>query len=267
MDIREEFDNLDKELNGEELTEEISKHVDIDEELVEKIAEYQALRERLTQRRKMEISTTMSNVSTCGFGDKNWSSASYIKTSIAATILIIVALQFWHDGESKVVAATKPATSVWKEWTRGTIIDVDPYMGGMLFEFQKDDKTYSWATFSHNSKVGDMPARGLYGAFYTRKTEDGEKVKWVTEKPRVQKIQPETKKAVLNPLKPNSFWKSIFAGLPSIDKTVLVKYKNGVTITTAYINKKKEWKLETDRDRVSGGREVKTINEWQEIPN
>ena len=60
-------------------------------------------------------------------------------------------------------------------------------------------------------------------------------------------------------------WSSVITGLPPIDKTVLVKYKNGKTITTAYVNSRKQWKLETDRERVAGGRKITTIAQWREI--
>ena len=61
-----------------------------------------------------------------------------------------------------------------------------------------------------------------------------------------------------------SHWQSVLINMPLVNKTVLAKYKNRI-IVAAYINDKGEWKLETNRKKVLGGKTIKPIKKWKEI--
>ena len=183
------------------------------------------------------------------------------KIVIAIIVLILAIVLF------TIVDKVSGATGKWHERATGVIVDVDPINGtsqaGLFFEIngRKDNK---WLWIWQNDFTKPWPQRGDVGSFYTRKVDGDDKYKWVEA---TIKSAAKKKKADITPtIKTKSLtWSSVIAGLPPFNKTVLVKYKNGVTITTAYINVKKQWKLETDRDRVSGGREITTIAQWRNI--
>jgi hypothetical protein len=59
-------------------------------------------------------------------------------------------------------------------------------------------------------------------------------------------------------------WKPTFRSLPKDHVIVLVRTEDGI-VTTAHVNKKKEWKLETNRDKLSGGISLTNVKEWKEI--
>lgn len=172
-------------------------------------------------------------------------------------------------------AASKPE---WKVKMSGTVVDVDPIAkaGTLGLFFEVGDPRLggkcSWVWIWQDDYEGSWPSRGDHGTFYQMKIGEDDKYRWVKtgdKKPVVKKlpIKESVRKPIVVKTTPTSIsWQSIVIGLPPRDKTVLVRYKNGTTITTAYVNNKKQWKLETDRDRISGGREIATIKEWKEIP-
>lgn len=135
----------------------------------------------------------------------------------------------------------------WKCFTTGTVLDVDPWGQGIFVEFD------SGCWVGAIEWTGREPSRGEYGTLYEKKSRNGNIYKWVRERSAKSK-------SVLK-------WQSIDNCFPHTDKTVLVKYANDVTITTAYVNPEKEWKLETNRDNASGGITVTTIKEWAILPN
>jgi hypothetical protein len=152
----------------------------------------------------------------------------------------------------------------WKKCISGKIVDVDPLVnnshvglffemdGHFLFVWKSDLKGVRW------------PVRGEVGTFYWKEgKDDNTDYKWVGSMPKKSVIKKITNTSIIKMT--SLSWSSIVIGLPPVNKTVLVKYKNGTTITTAYINTKKQWKLETDRTRVAGGREITTISKWRNI--
>ena len=162
----------------------------------------------------------------------------------------------------------EPRPTEWKEIKRGTVLDVDPWEDrdtylAIFVEFED-----YWVASSN--WVNRRPARGNNGILYERKDSNGKRqYKWTSlEEKRVSVKQKElvAPKIVSTP-KPVLEWKSATTDSPPINKTVLVKYKNGITITTAYLNYKKEWKLETDRSSVLGGKTIDEIKEWVIIPD
>ncbi len=58
-------------------------------------------------------------------------------------------------------------------------------------------------------------------------------------------------------------WKSQLNCKPSIYQLVLIKLDNGI-ITTGRLNNKDEWKIETDKNKILGGRTVEVVS-WKEI--
>ncbi len=160
----------------------------------------------------------------------------------------------------------------WREKIQGTIVDVDPICNngasGLFFELKKTKGGHSFVWVWVDDHEGNWPTRGDVGTWYTRKVDGDDKYKWVDAKTTSTKKEPAkpAKPASVRTIPKSAGWQSIARGLPLRDKTVLVRYKNGTIITTAYVNNKKQWKLETDRDRVSGGREIATIKEWRNIP-
>lgn len=167
---------------------------------------------------------------------------------------------------AEAVAASKPN---WRAKMTGTIIDVDPIAmngnSGLFFELENTKGGYTWLWVWGDDVTGSWPMRGDVGTWYTRRIDGDNKYKWEEAKTTSTKKEPE-KAAYVRTIPNSTGWESIVRGLPPRDKTVLVRYKNGTTITTAYVNNKKQWKLETDRDRITGGREIATIKEWRDIP-
>ena len=191
---------------------------------------------------------------------------------LGALFIVLLFLLMFHsiyptNDRQMAGAASKAISLNWEVWIRGTIVDVDPYSGGMLYELQKDNGKYGWVQFPNTKSKEARPCRGAYGAFYKAKIINGVAIKWIAEKQPTNDIKVVTKPIPPKfPLVPKSSWRSIEVELLPIEKNVLVKYKDDVTITTAYINRQKEWKLETDREKIGGGKEIVTIKEWKEIP-
>jgi hypothetical protein len=121
---------------------------------------------------------------------------------------------------------------------------------------------------------------GSTGTYYWKVSADGkfiredDTVKWVENKEltkkgkQLKKIEDTSEnKKVFSSRKIKetpSTWVEVFRKLPPKDTVVLVKYTNGV-ITTAYVNFKNEWKLTTDKGRISGGVTLKSVSEWKTI--
>ena len=59
-------------------------------------------------------------------------------------------------------------------------------------------------------------------------------------------------------------WKPTFRVIPEAHTIVLITTEDGI-ITTAHIDNKKEWKLETNKDKLSGGLSLTNVKEWKEI--
>lgn len=163
------------------------------------------------------------------------------------------------------------AKDVWSVRAAGEIVDVDPIAcngkAGLFFEINGTQKNH-WLWLWRDDIVGRWPERESIGTFYTKKVDGEDKYKWVETRSKSAGKKKDTTKKIssVQTIKTISLtWSSVVVGLPPIDKTVLVKYKNGKTITTAYVNSKKQWKLETDRNRVAGGREITTISKWRDI--
>jgi len=158
---------------------------------------------------------------------------------------------------------SKASLNGWKVNRIGTIVDVDPIYSahgdiGLFFEFDNGYWVWVWTKY----REGEAPGRGDHGSFY-RKVVRGEiRHKWVSIKKKVKVVKKIT--PIIKTTAKHS-WISIKINTPLINKTVLVRYENRKTITTAYINNKKEWRLETDREKVLGGRAIKTVKEWKEI--
>ena len=194
-------------------------------------------------------------------------------TSIGMVKIVIVLVFYWgicyfcgsdyigeamaQDSQSNVKDEINKDT-VWKQKKLGEIVDVDPIVFeqtiGLFFEMNGD---FVWVYI--DNFYGDWPSRGSYGSFYTTKLSEKTMYKWenydctMNSKqtiPRLETTQTQS-------------WTSALTTLPQEGVTVLVKYENGKTITTAYINNKKEWKLETEREKFSGGRKITVIAEWK----
>ncbi len=169
--------------------------------------------------------------------------------------------------------AAKP--SKWEEKIKGTVVDIDPMVSGsgefgILVEFDCGDH-YDWTGFCRNylnlEGKGKWPNRGEKGTLFTRREGDKSHYKWILDETSKKK-KAVKKKVVEKKLVPTSLltWTYPHIKLPTPDRTVLVRYKNGKTITTAYINHREEWKLETSRDVYRGGKNIKTIDKWSYIP-
>lgn len=187
------------------------------------------------------------------------------KKLIIAIVFFIIAAIFFvvnkADGASK--------KNTWEKAVSGTIVDVDPIANngnvGMFYEF---DGSFVWLWSSEIE--GRWPVRGETGTFY--KSRDSKKYKWEKDKTVSAKKTTSVKTITAKKYLPSKIvnrvsqsWSSTITSSPPVGKTVLVRYKNGTTITTAYVNVKKQWKLETDRERIAGGREITTIKEWRII--
>ena len=157
------------------------------------------------------------------------------------------------------------STGEWKKSFSGKIVDVDPLANGtnpgLFFEM---DGHFLWI-YTESWSGDRWPTRGEIGTFYHREVGRDTEYKWEGSMPKNPVKKTSTEQKSIGVDKSVRAWTSVMAGLPPVNKTVMVKYKNGVTITTAYINSKKQWKLETDRERVSGGREITTIAKWRDI--
>jgi hypothetical protein len=155
----------------------------------------------------------------------------------------------------------------WKKSFSGKIVDVDPLINGsdpgLFFEM---DGHFLWI-YKSDWPQDRWPTRGEVGTFYKKQVGSDTHYKWEISKSKssAKKKTTTTKRVSSSTIKASISWSSVIAGKPPVNKTVLVKYKNGTTITTAYLNSKKQWKLETDRDRVAGGREITTIAQWRVI--
>ena len=91
------------------------------------------------------------------------------------------------------------------------------------------------------------------------------KYKWVKDKSKPKpKPKKEIKKSQPKKINRKTSWTLTLSKTPNISCVVLVKYKDG-TITTAYLNMKKEWKLTTDKHRLFGGDILENIKEWMYI--
>lgn len=179
---------------------------------------------------------------------------------IIIAIIVIVACIVIFAITDAVSGADK---TEWKKSFSGKIVDVDPLVnhtqGGLFFEMDG----HFLMIWSSEWEGDRWPTRGEVGTFYSRHEGDDHKYKWIGSMPKSTEKKQTVNRA--SSIKTRSSWSSVVAGLPPIDKTVLVKYKNGKTITTAYVNSKKQWKLETDRTRVAGGRQITTIAKWRDI--
>lgn len=185
-----------------------------------------------------------------------------IGTGIVIFILVYASLYILKAGVGTSVAEAAPKNK-WEKVVSGTIVDVDPIAlpdnVGLFFEISYGQGGGKWIWILSKDISGPWATRGEYGTFYKK----GDKYKWeklTSGKPKTLSSVP-SKKVVTT----TEGWTSMVMP-PPIEHTVLVRYKNGRTITTAYLNSKKQWKLETDRERISGGREIVTIKEWKEIP-
>jgi len=160
-------------------------------------------------------------------------------------------------------------SSDWRASITGKIVDIDPIANngnvGLFFEVQGNSSS-KWFWIWKDDIVGSWPSRGDFGTFYVSKDKEDDKYKWEDGSAKSQSKSSSPKKTVPTTITVKApTWTDARVSTPPIDKTVLVKYKNGKTITTAYINSEKQWKLETDRERVAGGREIETIAMWRDI--
>jgi hypothetical protein len=198
-----------------------------------------------------------------GYGEYRKSHA--FSLIILCTIILFTITQFIPS--SKALAAGK--TGKWSARATGVVVDVDPIacngQAGLFFEIN-GSKGNKWLWLWNDDMTKPWPERGSVGTFYTRKVDGDDKYKWVYAIDKSKAKNTSKKTLPAQTIKTATLtWSSVIAGLPPIDKTVLVKYKNGKTITTAYLNSKKQWKLETDRERVASGREITTIAKWRDI--
>ena len=92
------------------------------------------------------------------------------------------------------------------------------------------------------------------------------KVGWITSKTKktAKKTTSKKKTTKEKTITDTTTWTKISDGLPKEDLAVLVKYKDG-TLTVAYVNGKKEWKLTTNKKQWQGGDTITTIIEWRKI--
>ena len=187
------------------------------------------------------------------------------KTIISFGIVIAIIILIW------VIFLATPSASAtssdgWQVLLTGTIIDIDPVYcqtssdgyWGLFFELDDGEWIWLWK----KNMEGEYPNRFQKGSFYKKKVGKINKYKWVVDKSSPKIV----KKVILKAIPKSNNWKMIAINIPPTNKTVLVKYANGKIITTAYINDKGEWKLETDRKKVLGGRIIKTIKKWKDIP-
>jgi len=170
------------------------------------------------------------------------------------------------------VAGTKEAEAgnkkdKWEIRHEGKVVNISSVYGndwGFAFWFEDGYLEGFW----HKYWEGSFPAIGKLGTIYVVK--EGEKTiryKWVEteEKPESKTKIKKSTEFKITPILTTPSWEQTFRKLPPYNKTVLVRYKNEVTITTAYVNSKKEWKLETERETYKGGKTIDTIKEWREI--
>jgi hypothetical protein len=162
-----------------------------------------------------------------------------------------------------------------------TILDIDPVLSsdgqshGIFMEYENDDNTTSgWYWLWSKQWFDNWPVRNMRGTFYRRKNTKNNQYdyeyKFIEEKPKKpKKVKPKKEEKVepiIIEIPVELEWYQSYSKLPPIDRTVLVRYENGTTLTTAYMNGRNKWKLETDRDLLSGGKEITTIKEWRFIP-
>ncbi len=212
--------------------------------------------------------------SSCGWAGETQYNIRHLIFSVAMLTTIICVVGTCLSPQT-VNAASKPK---WNVKLSGTVVDVDPIAkagaSGLFFEVgdPRLGGRCSFVWIWQDDLEGSWPSRGDHGTFYQMRIGKDDKYRWVEtggKKPVVKKlpVKESVKKPVVVKTIPTSIsWQSVVVGIPPVNKTVLVRYKNGKTITTAYLNAKKEWKLETDRERISGGRKIETIKEWKEIP-
>lgn len=88
----------------------------------------------------------------------------------------------------------------------------------------------------------------------------------ISSKPKVGTI-PEPKAVVVKEPLPQTQkyeWKNASLYKPIEDTTVLLKLEDGI-ITTGYITRKGEWKLDVYRNKINGGFPIDNVDEWKEV--
>ena len=190
----------------------------------------------------------------------------YLVKVFAILFAIAYVLVILIPDKPKEAHAAEPVKEYkWFVRKHGEILDVDPTAGGMFIEMAG-----SWFRLDKKVWRGTWPGRREIGTLYIKRVDDENAMNgkyYYIYKWEVERLSTETSKSeVTTKTEFTSKWQSVVIGYPPINRTVFVRYKDGITITTAYLNNKKEWKLETDRDRVLGGKTINDIKEWMLIP-
>lgn len=210
------------------------------------------------------------------------------KLNMSSVIIGFLLFVFSFISVSEIYAAEKNKVE-WKPEMIGEIFDISPFAYANDFGLLVEFTTGQWITCLHSKKDGIWPSAGQKGIMYQCVVGDKRYWKWVRNK---EKSKPQSK--VIPNRKPKKFkrksiadlnvaapdpneiisdkieiwskWKPVFRELPEIGETVLVKYVDGETITTAYLNDKEEWKLETERATYRGGKTIEVVDMWCSIP-
>ncbi len=155
----------------------------------------------------------------------------------------------------------------WKKWHTGKIIDIDPMNNdkgwGLMFHIDNS----RWLQVWKENWEGHWPGIGEVGTLSFRKQPTGsDHWKWtIKTSTKKQKIKPKIKKVSdIKVEQKISEWQREATVLPNIGKVVVVIFTDGKT-STAYLNNDKEWKLDINKDKYSGGKTVENIIKWKDI--
>lgn len=83
-----------------------------------------------------------------------------------------------------------------------------------------------------------------------------------TEKVRSVTVVPFTMKQ--REITTDGRWKYPAVDMPFYGQPVLAKLKNG-SFAIIYVNKKEEWKLDSNKNKISGGLSVDNVEKWKEV--
>ena len=62
----------------------------------------------------------------------------------------------------------------------------------------------------------------------------------------------------------NNSWKNPSIKMPIYGQPVIAKLKDG-SFAMVYLNKKEEWKLDVNKNKISGGMSIRNVVEWKEV--
>jgi len=166
----------------------------------------------------------------------------------------------------------------WVEYRSGEILDINPIYNNGEFGLLVEYVDGGWNVFWKGSKQGGTwPSVGEVGIMW--ESESGKNTYYCWERKttahdnrqaKIQKIKQESKsqKSVIEvKAKPKieiiTEWQKA-SSTPDEGKVVVVRFDDGKT-STAFVNAKKEWKLDINSNNYNGGRTITNIKEWKDI--